>query len=87
MNSKLVLNCKTMTEKERIPSQFISFDNKRYEIDKLPNEIKDMIQGLKVADTQVKMQEDDLKLLIIARQTMTENLRYKLDKLEYDNQK
>ena len=71
-----------MTEEERESGQILSFENERYEIDKLPNDIKELIQGLKVADTQVKMQEDNLKLLIIARKTMIGNLKRKLDNLK-----
>ncbi len=76
-----------MDEKDRKSNQILSIDNERYEIDKLPKEIQELIQGLKVADAQVKMQEDNLKLLIIARKTMTENLRQKIDIFKNDNQK
>ena len=73
-----------MIEEEK-PGQILSFENERYEIDKLPDEIKELIQGLKIADSQVKMQEDNLKLLIIARRTMTRNLKQKLDNLKIEN--
>ena len=76
-----------MEEKDRKSSQILSIDNESYEIDKLPKEIQELIQGLKAADAQVKMQEDNLKLLIIARKTMTENLRQKLDIFKNGNQK
>ena len=71
-----------MIEEEKKSGQILSFENERYEIDKLPSEIKELIEGLKVADTQVKMQEDNLRLLIIARKTMIENLKRKLEKIK-----
>ncbi len=59
----------------------LTFEGKKYLINELSNEIKESIKGLQIADTQVKMHEDTLKLLTISRNTLANQLREKLKKL------
>ena len=60
----------------------ITFEGKKYLINELSNDIKESIKGLQVAETQLKMYEDTLKLLSISRSSLANQLREKLKRLE-----
>ena len=60
----------------------LTFEGKKYLINDLSNDIKESIKGLQIAETQLKMHEDTLKLLSISRNTLANQLREKLKKLE-----
>ena len=56
----------------------LTFEGRKYMINELSNEIKESIKGLQIAETQLKMYEDTLKLLSISRNTLVNQLREKL---------
>ena len=60
----------------------LTFEGKKYFINDLSNDIKESIKGLQIAETQLKMHEDTLKLLSISRNSLANQLREKLKKLE-----
>ena len=60
----------------------LTFEGKKYFINELSSEIKESIKGLQIAETQLKMHEDTLKLLSISRTSLVNQLREKLKKLE-----
>ena len=60
----------------------LTFDGKKYFINQLSNDIKESIKGLQIAETQLKMHEDTLKLLSISRNSLVNQLREKLKKIE-----
>ena len=60
----------------------LTFEGKKYLINELSKEIKESIKGLQIAETQLKMYEDTLKLLSISRNTLANQLREKLKNLE-----
>ena len=60
----------------------LTFEGKKYLINDLSNDIKESIKGLQIAETQLKMHEDTLKLLSISRNTLANQLREKLKKSE-----
>ena len=60
----------------------LTFEGKKYVIKELSNEIKETIKGLQIAETQLKMHEDTLKLLSISRNSLANQLREKLKKLD-----
>ena len=60
----------------------LTFEGKKYLINDLSSEIKESIKGLQIAETQLKMHEDTLKLLTISRNTLAKQLREKLKNLE-----
>ena len=60
----------------------LTFEGKKYFINDLSNDIKESIKGLQIAETQLKMHEDTLKLLSISRNTLANQLREKLKKSE-----
>ena len=53
----------------------IKIDNSEYYIDELPNEARELVTGIRVADTQLKMHEDTLKLISIGKGKMIEDLK------------
>ena len=60
----------------------LTFEGKKYLINELSNDIKESIKALQIAETQLKMHEDTLKLLSISRNTLANQLREKLKKYE-----
>ena len=56
----------------------LTFEGEKYNINNLTNEAKEIIKGLQIAEAQLKMHEDTLKLLRIGRQTLANELREKL---------
>ena len=60
----------------------LTFEGKKYFINELSQDIKESIKGLQIAETQLKMHEDTLKLLSISRNTLANQLREKLKKYE-----
>ncbi|MXW40542.1 MAG: hypothetical protein F4Z75_05220 [Synechococcus sp. SB0668_bin_15] len=56
----------------------LSFEGKRYDINSLPDDIKQLVIGMQTANAQIKMHEDTLKLLSISRQTMARQLNERL---------
>ena len=60
----------------------LTFEGKKYLINELSNEIKESIKELQIAETQIKMHKDTLKLLSISRNFLANQLRGKLKNLE-----
>ena len=60
----------------------LTFEGKKYLINELSKDIKESIKGLKIAETQLKMHEDTLKLLSISRNVLASQLREKLKNLD-----
>ena len=60
----------------------LTFEGKKYLINELSKEIKESIKELQIAETQLKMHEDTLKLLSISRNSLNNQLREKLKNLE-----
>ena len=59
----------------------LKFEGKKYLINELSDEIKESIKVLQIAETQLKMHQDTLKLLSISRNSLANQLREKLKKL------
>ena len=62
-------------------SPVLTFEGKKYLINELSEDIKESIKGLQIAETQLKMYEDTLKLLSISRNSLANQLREKLKNL------
>ena len=60
----------------------LTFEGKKYSIDELSEDIKESIKGLQIAETQLKMYEDTLKLLSISRNFLANQLKEKLKNIE-----
>ena len=59
-------------------SPVLTFEGKKYNVNDLSNDTKEIIKGLQIAETQLKMHEDTLKLLSIGRKSLANQLREKL---------
>ena len=53
-----------------------------YNLNDLTSETKELIKGLQIAETQLKIHEDTFKLLSIGRNSLTNQLREKLKNYE-----
>ena len=66
-----------LSEKEAI----LTFEDKKYDIKTLPKEIQEIIKGLQVADAQLRMHEDTIKVIAIGRQHLAMQLKSKLESI------
>ena len=64
-----------LSEKEAI----LTFEDKKYDIKNLPKETQEIIKGLQVADAQLRMHEDTLKVLAVGLQHLATQLKSKLE--------
>ena len=60
----------------------LTFEGKKYIINDLTNDIKESIKVLQIAETQLKMHQDTLKLLSISRNSLANQLRERLKNLD-----
>ena len=60
----------------------LTFEGKKYLINELSEDIKESIKGLQIAETQLKMHEDTLRLISISRNSLANKLREKLKNLD-----
>ena len=60
----------------------LTFEGSKYNVNELSNDTKEIIKGLQIAETQLKMYEDTLKLLSIGRNSLANQLREKLKEYE-----
>ena len=63
------------SEKEAI----LTFEDKKYDIKSLPKEVQELIKGMQVADAQLRIHEDTLKVLAVGRQHLMMQLKSKLE--------
>ena len=59
----------------------LTFEGKRYDLNALPDEIKELVRGMQIADAQLKMHEDTLKILAVGRKTMAMKLNEQLNSI------
>ncbi len=64
------------------PEPILTFDEKKYNINSLPNELKELVKGLQVADSQLRLHEDTLKVLAVGRQSLAKDLKEKLKNIK-----
>lgn len=63
-------------------SPVLTFEGKRYDLNGLPDDMKELVRGLQVADAQLRLQEDTLKVLAVGRQSMALQLNERLRTVE-----
>ncbi len=56
----------------------LKFEGKKYNINSLPDDIKELIKALSVADNQLRFHEDMLKILALGRQSIARQLNENL---------
>ena len=57
----------------------LTFEGKKYIMEDLSEEIKEVIKSLQIADAQLKIHEDTLKLLSLGKNSLVNDLRKKLE--------
>ena len=60
----------------------LTFEDKKYDIKSLPQEVQELIKGMQVADAQLRMHEDTLKVLAVGRQHLIMQLKSKLEVID-----
>ena len=60
----------------------LTFEGGKYNLNDLTTETKELIKGLQIAETQLKIHEDTLKLLSIGKNSLTNQLRENLKNYE-----
>ncbi|TGG79514.1 MAG: hypothetical protein ERJ67_00925 [Aphanocapsa feldmannii 277cV] len=56
----------------------LTFEGKKYDLNNLPDDAKKLVQGIQVADAQLRMHEDTLKVLALGRESLALRLNEKL---------
>jgi hypothetical protein len=59
----------------------LTFEGKRYDLNSLPDDVKELVRGMQVADAQLRMHEDTLKVLAVGRQSMAMQLNQRLQSI------
>ena len=59
----------------------LTFEGNRYDLNSLPDDMKELVRGMQVADAQLRMHEDTLKVLAVGRQAMASQLNDKLQSI------
>ena len=67
-----------MTDSAQQQPPVLTFEGKRYDLNSLPDELKELVRGMQVADAQLRLHEDTLKVLAVGRQSMAMQLNDKL---------
>ena len=67
----------SQNEKEAI----LTFEDKKYDLKNLPKEVRELIKGMQVADAQLRMHEDTIKVLAVGRQHLAMQLKSKLESI------
>lgn len=62
-----------MTDSAQQP--LLTLGDKKYAIDSLSDQAKEMVQGLQVAEAQLQMTQDKLNVMMFARKSMLEQLQ------------
>jgi hypothetical protein len=62
----------------------LTFEGKRYDLNTLPDELKELVRGMQVADAQLRMHEDTLKVLAVGRQSLATQLNERLEICDAD---
>ena len=70
-----------LSDKEAI----LTFEDKKYDLKALPNDVQELIKGMQVADAQLRMHEDTLKVLAVGRQHLAIQLKAKLESIDTIN--
>ena len=65
-----------MTDSAKQP--LLTLGEKQYVIDSLNDQTKDLVQGLQVTDAQLRMTQDQLNVMEVARQALLEQFQVAL---------
>ena len=57
------------------PEATLTFEDSKYAMADLPEEAKKLVAGLKISEAQIRFQQDNLKLLTVARSGLASQLK------------
>ena len=60
----------------------LTFEDKKYDLKNMPKEVQEIVKGMQVADAQLRMHEDTLKVLAIGRQHLAMQLKAQLETIK-----
>ena len=64
----------------------LGVNNKNYDLKSLPEDIRDLLERIKIAESQFRMQQDTVKLISVGREALVIKLKKKLkDVSQTDN--
>ena len=63
----------------------LTFEDKKYNVNNLPKDVQELVRGMQVADAQLRMHEDTLRVLAVGRQHLAMQLKSKLESVESIN--
>ncbi len=69
-----------MTDSAQQPP-VLTFEGQRYDLNGLPEDVKELVRGLQVADAQLRIHEDTLKVLAVGRQSLAVQLNERLKEI------
>ena len=67
-----------MSSSVQTDNPVLTFEGKCYDLNTLPDELKELVRGMQVADAQLRMHEDTLKVLAVGRQSLATQLNERL---------
>ena len=67
-----------MNKKNIDNNPVLTFEGEKYNVKDLSDDTKELIKVLQIAETQLKIHEDTLKLISIGRNSLANQLREKL---------
>ena len=57
----------------------INLDGKTYDYNSLSDDVKELVKGVQVADTQIRMHQDALKLINLGKASIVSQIKEKLE--------
>ena len=70
----------TTPEQQQPP--ILTFEGKRYDLNGLPDELKELVRGMQVADSQLRIHQDTVRVLAVGRQAMAKQLNDGLQNIQ-----
>ena len=75
---KYISNLFVTNSEQQPENPILTFDNKKYQINSLPDSAKGLIRAAQVADNQQRFMEDNLRLITIAKENIAAKLKNEL---------
>ena len=67
---------------ESAQQDVVTLDDKRYSVESLSDQAKELLKGLQVADAQLQMTHDRLNVMMFARRALLDQLATELKGIE-----
>ena len=67
---------------ESVQQDIVTLDDKRYSVESLSDQAKELLKGLQVADAQLQMTHDQLNVMMFARRALLDQLATELKGIE-----